>query len=165
MMIAADTGFLVALFHKGDNANLDAQIKLQEFQDNRTPLITTSPVITELFHILKNRENLHHAGIQTVMSNIQDFNIQIRHPEKEDHVFAGWVKYIHLPDKKVDYTDFHLFVTGLEFGCNAIVTTDSIDHFILNRTLPNLVRSQKLSLPNLATSAYKEENIIVLERI
>jgi predicted nucleic acid-binding protein len=163
-MIAADSGFLVALFHSRDSSNNDAKIKLQEFQNKKIPVITTAPVICELFHLLKNRENLDHVAIKGVMNNIQDFNICVVQPRNENDVFVAWSKYIELSGKKVDYTDFHLFVTGLESSCHSIVATDSIDHYQLNGAVPKLVKNQTLKLPNLLRPSYPQGNIIILYR-
>lgn len=163
-MIAADSGFLVALFHEKDSAHLDATIRLQEFQDSHTPVVTTSPVITEIFHLLKNREKLHHGAIQTVMTQIQTFKISVVQPTSEEAVFAAWTKYIGLPGKEVDYTDFHLYVTGLEMGCQSIVATDSKDHYQLNGAVPSLVAKGSLDLPNMLFPSYAGEKIIILER-
>lgn len=48
-MILADTGPLVALFDPGDG---DHQVTKQVLSTLRAPLVTTTPVLTEAFHLL-----------------------------------------------------------------------------------------------------------------
>lgn len=68
-MIAADTGFLVALFHAKDSAHNAAKGFLQNASNRKVSIITTSSVITELFHLLEKREHFDHLKLQSVMSN------------------------------------------------------------------------------------------------
>jgi predicted nucleic acid-binding protein len=161
-MIVADTGFFVALFHSKDRGHADAMAKLQVFQNSHNPIITTATVVNEVYYLLKNRENFSHQQIQSVMGNFNSYSITVVHPFDDDRVFKAWVQYMNLPNKDVDYTDFHVFVTGLEFGCEAVVASDPKDHQELNGALHKLIAKGQVALSSLAKPAYKE--LIILCR-
>lgn len=120
-MIIADSGFWLAIFDDADNYHSIALKQLGQLQE---PLITTTPVITEVCYLLQKRRG-QHLATAFLRSHRRGafhlFEINEKHIARCEELM---IQYANLP---MDFADSSLVVLAEHLGHGRIFSTDKRD--------------------------------------
>ena len=120
-MIIADTGFWIALADKKDKHHQHAD----NFAKTTTErLITTYPVITEVCHILLNRQGIKAQLNFVKMYQLGAFDVFEIPNNDKDRIFLLMQQYADLP---MDFADASLVLLAEQLGHGRILSTDKRD--------------------------------------
>ena len=120
-MIAVDTGFLYALFDKGDAWHTRAVAAAPTVQEG---WITTWPVLTEATHLVGRRLGTHFSEV--LMDEVADGGLLAWDipPDQVSRVPVMMRRYASLP---MDLADASLVLLAEHLGHGRILTTDERD--------------------------------------
>lgn len=118
-MILVDTGPLVALFDPKDDAHDECRVALQGF---REPLITTTPVLTEAFHLIDPGSRGSAALREFVLAS--GTRIWFLNESTIARAFELMDKY---EDRPMDFADASLVVAAETLRTTSIFTLDRRD--------------------------------------
>lgn len=132
-MILMDTGPLVALFDPQDPYHKHCSSLLKTI---RAPLITTVPVLTEVFHLLSPDSQGSKALRQFI--DRRALNIWFMDDAAVDTALNLMEKYI---DRPMDLADASLVVAAQRLGTNRVFTVDRNDFFVYRITAGHELRA------------------------
>ena len=118
-MILADTGPLVAVFDPADGDHARCRDTLETI---REPLITTVPVLTEAFHLLRPDS----AGAQELMSFVSEGGLRVWFLDQEalTRAFELMQRYADAP---MDLADASLVTAAEVLDLRKVLTLDRRD--------------------------------------
>lgn len=118
-MILVDTGPLVALFDPADGSHMRCNETLAAI--NR-PTATTTPVLTEAFHLLGPAS----IGARRLMDFVSDGGLRVLHLDDSalGRVFELMVQYADAP---MDFADASLVALAEQFDLRTVFTIDRAD--------------------------------------
>ncbi|MBV9570845.1 MAG: PIN domain-containing protein [Alphaproteobacteria bacterium] len=118
-MILADTGLLVALFDPRDRDHAFCVERLRKIKE---PLLTTLPVLTEAFHLLKP----HSPGAHGLMRFVADEGLRVWFFDRAalDRAFALMQQYADAP---MDLADASLVTAAETLAIRKVFTLDRKD--------------------------------------
>ena len=120
-MIIVDTGFWVALVNETDQHH---QLVIDKMSCLNEPLITTWPVLTEVYHLLLTRRGVD-AELGFIRSYQQGaFIVFNLHEDHRNNLLKLMEKYADLP---MDLADASLVILAEELGDGRILSTDQRD--------------------------------------
>ena len=118
-MILVDTGPLVALFDRFDDAHGRCVETLREIDE---PIVTTIPVLTEAFHLLGSAG----AGASALMDFIAGGGLQVFFLD-DDMLVRSFELMVQYADAPMDFADASLVATAERLTLNKIFTVDRGD--------------------------------------
>jgi predicted nucleic acid-binding protein len=145
MMIAADTGFWIALLINNDIFHEAAKSVLLGLKgvDNLI-LVTTIPVVTETLHLLrkedqkglkeKKKGDSRRKLVSAFVETFKKYKVQIlslpnnQHGFSEETCLDGYDACVSQRNSRLfDFADFHLFQVVSLYDCDAVVSSDEKD--------------------------------------
>lgn len=120
-MIIADTGFWVALFNPRDTHHQKVRAYVRTLKE---PLITSTPVVTEVCYLLQHRCNQMKSVAFLNDQQLGLFTLFEMREEHLSHLARLMTQYADLP---MDLADASLVLLAEELGHGRILSTDRRD--------------------------------------
>ena len=117
-----DTAFAISLSAVNDDHHELALLLSDELEADKTRLVTTCAVMSEIGNSL-SRQRYRKAAIELIQSLEGDEMVEIV-PMTEDLYARGFDIFQSRPDKVWGITDCISFVVMRELGINSVLTTD-----------------------------------------
>lgn len=120
-MILVDTGPLVALFDRKDPDHLACATILEQIDE---PLCTTTPVLTEAFHLLSPAS----IGAQRLMDFVTRGGLEVWHLDNNS-LHLAFERMVQYADRPMDLADASLVVLAETLRQDRVFTIDRGDFF------------------------------------